>query len=689
MSYFRTTATLISSLPSMAKMAPCFICSEEFLHSELTKHEKTCLENIQSNNSQFTRQSSDLSSPRSSFYESSILSNSSAHSSNSGSSAESCDKKISRCYICGTDVPNYLSNVHEKNCKKSWESGLLNSISTPARKSTSNISLSRGSSRTDLRKDKLEGELRKAKSMGNVNITAGVTRKVSKTEILYHQIKPQKSKSNSNLNTAVTSVDVKASKEPIFSSKTKLVQHLNREGSDKKRKTSMPNYTECRTCGKQYSSHSIAIHVRQCEKTVALQKNAGTKTDYKKKSRSLHNLTAVPPQKPGSAFTIAKPGDEEKITRPSTALRHSKVNGFNSYDYSKYSAKGMSSSMSALVEPAVKTFHISIDSNCGTSKKTRSTLSKERRERTSDISRSQSVECRRPTSDSFSSDKTRNSSSVIRSSSVLERNLSDSDPESIERLRKASDNEVSPGLQKCYICNQLFGSRSLPIHERQCLKKWECNKSKEQQKIKEKRKKSLEIKLIPFGTEKGIEETQTSNSSSRALNISTPFYNSHATDSEDFIQQDWELGEKVSTNLVYGRKNMRRTCGVDDNKENDIRKIQDGESPSTKFVECIFCGRKYGNHSINIHEKSCRERKTLEESIKQRLNEASTNINSLKKPSTERLSKSMGDISKSVLNNNMINGENMFQLVECDDCQRKFLAGDIKRHRMHCRVSVL
>ena len=681
-SYFRTKATLISSLPSMAKMAPCFICSEEFSHSELTKHEKTCLENIQGNNSQFTRQSSDLPSPRSLFYESSVLSNSSAHSSNSGSSAESCDKKFSRCYICGTDVPNYLSNVHEKSCKKSWESGLLNSISTPARKSASNISLSRAGSRTDLRKNKLEGGLRKAKSVGNVNIMAGVTRKVSKTEMFSYQIKPEKSKSSSYLNTGVTSVDVNVTKESIFSPKTKSVQHLKREGSDKKRKTSMPHYIECRTCGKQYSSHSIAIHVRQCEKTVALQKNAGTKTDYKKKSRSLHNLTAVSPQKPALALAIAKPADEEKITRPSTALGHSKVNSFNSYCYSNFSTKGMSPSMSQQ-----NIFHISIDSNCGTSKKNLSTLSKERREQTSNITCSQSVECRRTTSDSLSSNKTRNSSSVIRSSSVFERNLSDCDSQSIEKLGKASDNEVSRGLQKCYICNQLFGSRSLPIHERQCLKKWECKKTKE--KIKEKRKKPLEIKLIPFGTEKGIEEIQTSNSSTRALNISTPFYNSHATNSEDFIQQDWELGEKVSTNPVCGQKNVTRTFSVGDNKENDIRKIQDGESPSTKFVGCIFCGKKYGNHSINIHEKSCRERKTLEENIESRLNEASTNLNSLKKASPERLSKSMGDISRSMLNNNLINGENMFRLVECDGCQRKFLSGDIKRHRIHCQVSVL
>ena len=668
MYYFRTKATLISSLPSMAKMAPCFICSEEFLHSELTNHEKTCLENIQSNSSQLTRQSSDFSSPRPSFYESSTLLNSSAHSSNSESSAESCDKKFSRCYICGTDVPNYLSNIHEKNCKKSWESGLLNSISTPARKSASNISLSRGSSRTDLRKDKLEGGLRKAKSIGNVNITAGVTKKVSKAEILRQQNKPEKSQSSSNLNTAVTSIDVNVAEESFFLPKTKSAQHLNRGESAEKQKTSMPHYIECRTCGKQYSSHSIAIHVRQCEKTVALQKNAGTKTDYKKKKRSLHNLTAVSPHKPASALISTKAGDDEKITRRSVALGQS--------------TKGMSSSMDTLAEPAVKTPNLS-------------TLLKERRGRTSDIPRSQSVGCRRTNPDSFSSDKTRHSSSVIRSSSVLERKLSDSDSRSIERLRKTSGNEVSPGLQKCYVCNQLFGSRSLPIHERQCLKKWGCNKTKEQQKIKEKKKKSLEIKLIPFGTEKGIEEIQTKNSSSLALNISTPFYNSHATDSEDCNQhdnpKDWKSSEKVSTNPAYGRKNARRTFGVDDNKENDTRKFREsvGKSPSTKFVECIFCGRKYGNHSISIHERSCRERKTLEERVEKRLNEASTKIKSLKKPSPERLSKSTGDISKSVLNNNLINGENVFQLVECDDCQRKFLSGDIKRHRMHCRVSVL
>lgn len=162
----------------------CFICGESFLRAELSAHEKTCLQSIQTTQVQYTRQNTDDTSDSLTFLTNNDSSSFSNHSSGS-SSNEGNDKKAHRCYICGTDIPIYLKSIHEKNCKKSWESGLLNSIATPGRLSNS---------KKDLLKD--SSELKKSKAIANI-ISSSNLKKSRSTSYIAKDLKSDISRAES------------------------------------------------------------------------------------------------------------------------------------------------------------------------------------------------------------------------------------------------------------------------------------------------------------------------------------------------------------------------------------------------------------------------------------------------------------------------------------------------------------
>jgi len=603
----------VSALPNMSKTAPCFICGNEFAHSELTAHEKICFDTIQSNDTQYTRQNTDdLSSSRSSLHESSVV------STNSASSNEGADKKSVQCYICGMDVPSYMTSIHERSCKKSWESGLINSISTPARSTSRLNSLSRGTSRTDLQitrgvsRTDLRSEspteqprLRKSKSVYNMysKVQNEPLKKLIKNTPRSNSLQNGTtwSKSIGNISSSYNKPvnkyrDHDVNNNDTTLNKTKSLQNVN--GGDKRKQT--PQYVECRTCGKQYSQHSITIHSRQCEKTLALQQNAGTNKEYKKKSKSLHDLTAC---SPGS--------------RPSSASKlHVKK---ASIDLNERPASATSSRLKN--QTALQNNFMNVKQNL------------------------------------FSSPKKSLSKS---STNIPNGEAKGVTPDVIPWKDKKLIS--SPGLQMCYLCNQLFGSRSLPIHEKQCIKKWE--RSLEEKKLEQKRSKQKGYSVIGFGKEKASEVED---------NKSPPL------DETDSVVKQAPKYQKEAPK--YQRNLIRNSLSDKENddtlangvKENTNKKL----SSAPVFVDCLFCGKRYGQHSIQIHEKNCRERISKEEKVRERLDSKAKKNSIIKKNS----------VDSSQFNNE--NKPNAVNLVTCEDCKRKFLSNAIEKHRIHCRVAVL
>ena len=493
----------------------CFICGESFPRAELSVHEKACLQSIQTTPVQYTRQNTDDMSDSLTFLpnsDSSVLSN---HSSGS-SSNEGNERKTHRCYICGIDVPIYLKSIHEKNCKKSWESGLLNSITTPAKLSNSRKDLSKDTSElkkaktvanivscSSIKKSQSTSQIAKDSSLKFGNTRAETPTSLLKTRVGSLSLNKQKSHSTTNLFKS-------ASEQKDFFLNHNLSTESLRLIYDNSDKKSSPQYVECFTCGKQYSTHSIDIHQKQCIKTRTVQVDAGVVPVYIKKSKSLADVRFK---------------TNSNLASPSRSVKKTLVKDINERRLSAFD----------------------------TNKRSLSTLDR--------------VKC------SVKSSSTSNLSRLI---------TQNEKPNDLEA--STSPTQVNSGFQECHICTQLYGSRSLPIHEKQCLKKFELARL-EDEKGKKRIKANREFDIIPFGHSQEISDKPSLpiTNGKRSSNISLGSGSYSGLDLED-------------TNDFKNKEDL--------NKSEPISK----ELKRTSLKLCVYCNLKFGQNSIFIHEKSCREK---------------------------------------------------------------------------------
>ena len=132
----------------------------------------------------------------------------------------------------------------------------------------------------------------------------------------------------------------------------------------------------------------------------------------------------------------------------------------------------------------------------------------------------------------------------------------------------------------CYICGKQFTSHSLPIHEKQCLKKWEAQKKVE---ATEKLKKELQSKKrnsIHLPVTIKIDHAEENNNKKTPLPKRSGSYGDLLSPEHATLDSDSDTGDQT----------------------------QDQESfkPSKPaLVVCYLCGREYGSASISIHEKQC------------------------------------------------------------------------------------
>ena len=136
----------------------------------------------------------------------------------------------------------------------------------------------------------------------------------------------------------------------------------------------------------------------------------------------------------------------------------------------------------------------------------------------------------------------------------------------------------NPKLLVCYICGREFGSKSLVIHEPQCLKKWKVanprrNSSNPAPGFSLVKARSIAC-LTGDSTEK--KERKVSAQESRL-----PLWSGQSFSCSNLVEQSSV-------------------------KENH-RKLSTGKLGQHKLnlVLCYICGREYSQHSIGIHEKQC------------------------------------------------------------------------------------
>lgn len=136
----------------------------------------------------------------------------------------------------------------------------------------------------------------------------------------------------------------------------------------------------------------------------------------------------------------------------------------------------------------------------------------------------------------------------------------------------------------CYLCGKQFTTHSLPIHEKQCLKKWEARKKLEAAEKSQKEKESKKRHSVHLPVTIKIDHVEENNNKETTL--------SHRSGSHGDLLTPETLPHPNS-----------ECSNTDEVKEN---KILTPSKPA--LVVCYLCGREYGSASISIHEKQCQKR---------------------------------------------------------------------------------
>lgn len=350
-----------------------------------------------------------------------------------------------------------------------------------------------------------------------------------------------------------------------------------------------PKTVMCYICGREFSSHSISVHERQCAKRweMAKQKDV-TKQQQKRKSSHESRKRRVLPDLPiinrlqslslddirGSSKTSMSE------TRPSTVTLREQGQRLL-----KERSKSLATTTPVLMRPETATLsgdmsdsssehntleRLEIQSHSSTEHNTsdeedidkcsEATYTNTRSERPAVNGKSFHFQNRDGSPESGSSDSQENAETG------KEGQLSDA------RFSSSSN----PNLTVCYICGREYGSKSLKIHEPQCLKKWRLANPK--------RSRS------PCGRQNGL---------SKARSVSS-------LTSHDAILHNPQQGITLASSPVL-KQSKPRSASCENLFDSSLNKsrLSRGSHQVSKMVLCYICGKQFTTHSLPIHEKQC------------------------------------------------------------------------------------
>ncbi|CAF0998092.1 unnamed protein product [Brachionus calyciflorus] len=225
---------------------------------------------------------------------------------------------------------------------------------------------------------------------------------------------------------------------------------------------------------------------------------------------------------------------------------------------------------------------------------------------------------------------------------------------------------IKPKSAVCYICGREFGTQSIAIHEPQCLKKWEIENNKLPRELR--RPKPVKPE---FGTQALTREEMNELAWEASKSQLIPCPNcgrKFATDRLPVHQRSCKPkpGQEPSSQSSYS-----------DNQYKSSYKPPVPKEPV--YVICYICGRKYGTKSIEIHEPQCLEKWKIEnEKLPRNLRRpvpvkpAVMNISSGGSYDLDQVNEAAWQASK-------------LQLVECENCGRKFQPDRLMVHQRSCR----
>ncbi|KAK2150536.1 hypothetical protein LSH36_401g00063 [Paralvinella palmiformis] len=247
--------------------------------------------------------------------------------------------------------------------------------------------------------------------------------------------------------------------------------------------------------------------------------------------------------------------------------------------------------------------------------------------------------------------------------------------------------QKAPKLVFCYICGRQFSDASLPIHEPQCLKKWEI----ENNKLPKELRKPKPTKPEPISGAQSMtrEEMQAAQWQAAQANL-VPCPKCGRTFNPDRIV----VHERVCNPRV-SRPRPNANSGSDasptDNsrqpKQHQVEKkpqpantgpsVPAGKPPA---VYCYICGRQFGTKSITIHEPQCLKKWRVEN---EKLPPETRRPEPVK-PEIRALPGKGGGYNMDAVNEAAWKAAQS-NLAPCPNCGRTFLPDRLLVHQRSCR----
>lgn len=366
-----------------------------------------------------------------------------------------------------------------------------------------------------------------------------------------------------------------------------------------------PKTVLCYICGREFSSHSIAVHERQCAKRwemAKLREKEVAKQQQKRKSSHEPRRRRVLPEVP--TFDRQQSLSLDDIRAPSkptvTSQKRPSAVTLKDIELGQRLLKERSKSL-ATTTPLLSPGTAALPGDSSDSSSEYNT-SLERAEVQSHSSAEQNTsddedvdKCSVATytiskeTEHQDSDGCTGSASIVLNGNHSTLNLQNREG-SLESLTGSSDSQETatetktetslpdrssshPNLTVCYICGREYGSKSLKIHEPQCLKKWRLANPK--------RSRS------PCG--RGHEATI-----SKAGSVSS------LTSAQD-------LSSSAMSFTSLGKQNKPRSASCDNllDRSNYKPKTPKGIHQISRMILCYLCGKQFTAHSLPIHEKQC------------------------------------------------------------------------------------
>ncbi|XP_042311790.1 zinc finger protein 474-like [Sceloporus undulatus] len=228
-----------------------------------------------------------------------------------------------------------------------------------------------------------------------------------------------------------------------------------------------------------------------------------------------------------------------------------------------------------------------------------------------------------------------------------------------------------PGFKVCYICGKEFGSRSLPIHEPQCLEKWHIENEQLPKHLR--RPAPLKPQALCGGSSSPMAVNAAAAQSDQAQLL--PCQNCGRTFLPDRLSVH-QRSCKPKTNSGPSKYSCPKStgygpaCSMSD-KPAVIRR------PPT--VICYICGREYGTQSISIHEPQCLKKWHIEnDQLPKHLRRPEP-----MKPVVRSIG-AKGYYDLDALNESAWQSAQS-QLVPCNICGRTFLPDRLIVHQRSCK----